>query len=1485
MNPVSWLPLPSSRGRKRRRSWVGEGKAHIEVKTAQREGSESLHERLRHGLESLDGVDWAEVNAVAGRVVVAFDGDVVDPADLIDAVEEIEEAHGVDAERFSHDAAEHPGDGETVRRAVLALGADVIAVGVSFAGALLRSTPIPVEVGSVASFVDEQPKVRRVVEDAVGPTVADLGLALGNAVGMALSQGPLGLLVDALYRVNVLTAARANARVWATHEPALVATPNRLTTAPVPRVPRPRPLPRGPVETYQERASSASLIGGAITLIATRAPRRAATLMLAGMAKPSRMGRDAFTAQLGRALADRDVIVLDSRALGRLDRVDTVLVSQGLLVGDRVRPDSVLCPADVDRAEVHRHVRRLFQPDSPEAVHRDRGWSLGPVSRLAYAASEEDAALLESLGAVRPLGLCRDERLLAVFDTAPETARGAHQLLDAARQAGHMVAVAGDDLDLVNRLHADLLVDGGPRLADSVRMLQEDGCTVLLVSGADAEALVAADVAVGIVTDHAPWGADVFCHLLEDARRLVDASDLAQEVARQGNAVALSASSVASLLALSSPIRVAAARATTTINAAALLAMANGTRAAVAWDRRPALGEGEPPRWHELSRPEVLHMLDTSLAGLTQEHEDARRLAVHGTLPAPVALLRAIGSELANPFTPVLVGGALLSATVGSAADAAIVLAALGLNGVVSGVQRFSGEQAVRSLLSTAAINTHVRRDGDTVKLTADRLVSGDIVVLGAGETVPADCRILQVNALEVDESSLTGESEPVDKTARAVFGLLVSERSCMLYEGTTIVAGSAVAVVVATDQETESAAREVAGAPPGADVGVEQRLRALGAVSLPVAGASGAVMATSQLLWGRPLREALASAVSLTVAAVPEGLPMLATVGQLAAARRLSRQGVLVRNPRAIEALGRAEVLCVDKTGTLTEGRVEVRMVSDGRRSVGRDELGERERLVLAAARRASPGTDGERSLPHFTDRAVHRASSRAEIDEPLGAEGWQRTIELPFGPDRPYHATWGTVAGGVRLSVKGAPEYVIERSRLWRHADGEVAIGEDELARLAEHVDGLARRGLRLLAVAERDLEGEDSSPADPSDDDIAGLTLLGFVALADPIRETATSAIDGLRAAGVDIVMVTGDHPSTAEGIAAELGILDDRRVVTGTQLEAMGDVELDVVLAETSVFARVTPRQKVRIVAAFQRNGRPVAMTGDGANDANAMRLADAGIALGAHCAPAARTAADVIITDNRIETIVETIIEGRALWAAVRDALAILVGGNLGEIAFILLSGGLGRRPSLSTRQILLVNLLTDIAPSLAIAARPPANRSPEQLAQEGPDRSLGTPLNRAIVQRAAVTTLGASTAWGIARLSGRPKRAGTVGLVALVGTQLGQTLVMGRGDPVVTAAAVGSAALLAAIVETPGLSQFFDCTPLGPVGWTTAITASAAATAAAQYAPALIDRMTPIIAELQVPATAVSDGARRVAQGLGTAPRLLDVGAPRPRDS
>ncbi|MHB1534898.1 MAG: HAD-IC family P-type ATPase, partial [Acidimicrobiales bacterium] len=404
-----------------------------------------------------------------------------------------------------------------------------------------------------------------------------------------------------------------------------------------------------------------------------------------------------------------------------------------------------------------------------------------------------------------------------------------------------------------------------------------------------------------------------------------------------------------------------------------------------------------------------------------------------------------------------------------------------------------------------------------------------------------------------------------------------------------------------------------------------------------------------------------------------------------------------------------------------------------------------------------------------------------------------------------------------------------------------GDVPIDGRSRRRLERHMEGLARRGLRVLAVAEAAL---DSTPGDLTEEEIHGLVLLGFLGLSDPVRSSSAAAVSGLRRAGVKVMMVTGDHPSTAEHIAVELGILDGRRVVTGPQLAAMGDPDLDAVIGDVSVFARVTPKDKVRIVAALQRRGTPVAMTGDGANDAPAIRLANVGIAVGSHATAAARGAADLVVVNERIETIVDAIIEGRAMWASLRDALALLLGGNLGEVAFTVAATAASGRAPLNARQLLAVNLLTDIAPALAIAMRQPPDRPPEALLAEGPDASLGRSLERDILLRAASTSLGAGLAWSVARMTGRRQRASTTALVALVATQLGQTVVSGGLDPLVLLAGGGSAAIMATIVQVPGLSGYFGCTPLGPVAWATALGSATVAVGASVAGGLIVQGLT-----------------------------------------
>jgi cation-transporting ATPase I len=1351
-------------GRTHRRTWVGNGRAHIEVRAVHRRDGQPLARQVERDLEALEGVDWAEVNAVLGRVVVAFDEDATTLDDLVATVETAEEAHGVQEERYPRDRPPHPGDSEPLVRNITAMGADTLGLGVSVFGQLLRATPIPGELASVIALADSQPRVRRLLESRLGPPATDLGLALASAIAQALGQGPLGLLVDIGHRANAVGEIRSRQRTWAGREPELTAQHGRWQIRPIEAAEtgrRPAPMPRGPVERHADRATLAAFGVFGLSLAATSDPRRAANTLMAAAPKAARLGREAFAAQMGRDLANRDVVVLDPSALRRLDRIDTVVVDRSAILS---------------------------------------GPTLDPLAEAFVAR---------------------------------------------VRDAGCTLIVTGVDQQTVLDLGADRSMPGGSELAESVRTLQREGHVVACVSTGGDAALRAADCGIGLSVQSAPppWGADLVCGVgLEPACRVVEACGGARQASRRSSMLAAGGSAIGGIGALIGPGRGAAQRGLLPVNAAAILAEAVSTWSAAELARRPRPLPSNLPDWHAMEIDEALAVLDTSRAGLSAaaaRRRNASSAAAAEGASGPSSLASALLAELANPLTPLLTLGAGLSAAVGSIMDAALVGGVVAINAGISAAQRLRTERSLEELTRTTAVKANVCRGGQFLEIPADRLVVGDLVRVAQGEVVPADCRMLEAGWCEVDESSLTGESLPVAKDPEPVPGAAVGERTSMLYAGTTVVAGGALAVVVATGTATE-AGRGAAGVGEPPPSGVEDRLRALTNATLPVTLLSGAAVGAMGVFRRLPLREAVGSGVSLMVAAVPEGLPLLATVAQQSAAHRLSDHQALVRNPRTIEALGRVDLLCFDKTGTLTEGRIGLQRVSDGTVDESVDDLGPGRRAVLAAALRASPSAENGEVLTHATDRAVVEGATAQDVTPADGLGGWEPKGELAFEPGRGFHAVAGRSADGGRLAIKGAPEAVLARCNSHRGSDGRSRrLDRGGRRRLDAEVERLAQQGLRVLAVGERHW----NETAELEDGDLRDFELLGFVALADLVRSTAADAVRALRRAGVEVAMITGDHPSTAEAIAAELGILNGGSVLTGPDLDALDDAALDEAVADVTVFARVTPSHKVRIVAAYQRAGRVVAMTGDGANDAPAIRLAHAGVALGRRGTPAARAAADLVVTDDRIETIIDAIVEGRAMWASVRDALAILVGGNLGEVAFTLAGTVISGRSPLSARQLLLVNLLTDMVPAMAIALQPPATTSPEALLHEGPEASLGGALARQIALRAATTAGGATAAWLVASGTGRPARARTVGLVAVVGTQMGQTIVAGRRSPAVIASALASAGLLVPIVQIPPVSRFFGCTPLGPAGWATAIGSASAATSLSIAVPWIASRL------------------------------------------
>lgn len=1046
-------------------------------------------------------------------------------------------------------------------------------------------------------------------------------------------------------------------------------------------------------------------------------------------------------------------------------------------------------------------------------------------SQLAKLLSERNILVMD------PLVLDRFDRVdVVVIDSEllgrkdgrlKDLAPYAAELIAASRNAGLDVWLSGD-ASFAGRIEVRGVLGEGAELAGQLRRIQDEGHCVLYLSKGPSLGLRVADVGLGMRAPgrRVPWDAGlVGTEDIIDGYLVVEAIRTARVAARQTAHVALAGAGFGALMSFGGLLPGSTRRVMSATDMAALVAHANATRHGVELARRPLPEAPDETPYFAMSGEEVIEWLETTRQGLDTDIALSRLVAPPPQTLGSAALAKAIADEAINPLTPILAAGAGLSAATGSPTDALLVAGVMGFNALAGGIQRFRADRALASLISKETQRVRVSRGGKTKTIDADSLVPGDILHLSAGEAIPVDGRIVWSQGFEVDESSLTGESLPVHKRPESCApGTPVADQTSMVFAGTTVAAGVADVVVVAVGRSTESYRGLLLAGPETPITGVEARLESITTMVTPASVLAGLGVFASGLLRGQPVVDVLSAGVSLAVAAVPEGLPLLATVAQQSAARRLSKVGVLVRNARAIEALGRVDVVCADKTGTLTEGRIRVACISNGTAVEEPKGYTSASKPIAEVALRATPQKGRAKKLPHPTDRAVARLAKRFEVD------GWRSIHELPFEPRRGYHATLGDVAGEQRLAIKGAPEVVLP---LCDEFNGEPLDYEGRRA-LQAHMEELGAEGLRVLAVAERDLpQPRQKARAE----DVEGLRFLGFVGLSDPIRPASRRAIKDLVKAGVRVVMITGDHPSTAQGVARELELTEGRSgILVGSQIDAMTDEELSVALEEANVCARVTPAHKVRIVRAFQKLGLAVAMTGDGANDAPAIRLADVGIALGTRATSAARDASDLVITDDRIETIVAAVVEGRALWMSVRDATSILVGGNLGEIGFTLAGALVSGSAPLNARQLLLVNLATDVAPAMAIAVSPPLDISPEELLEEGPERSLGESLNRAIAVRALSTVFGTGGAWIAGRLTGRQKRASTIALAGLVGTELGQTLWAGRRSPLVVGSSLASGALLVGIVQTPGLSGAFGCTPLGPIGWAQAITSATAAT-------------------------------------------------------
>ena len=1456
-----------------RRVAMGSARAHVEFREVDSpDRLEALTAAMQRVAATLGRLSWVEVNPDTRRVVFSFEHGAYGADELCDAVEAAEREAGLDAGRFTEDGRWHPADHDEGLRRFVELLADTAAF---VFGLSLRLSPLPVmpfagNIVAVLSLMHSVPRLRAGLEARLGRERAGFVLNLATSLAQGVAQRPFNSLVDALHKLSLFGEVRSQGQLWQQREadlckpapppltPPLSPPPGSASAArPAPEE-RPVPLPKGPIEEYIDQAVFVSLGGFGLSFLTTRSFQRATAALFGALPRPARLGRDVFGARLARALGGRGVLVLDPDVLRRLDRINCLVLDDDLLGRREFVLGAVVAEDADDTHEVRQHAEQLFNPKRPLEVRADGLWQLGPFRRSDASADRAlmDHALARSKGGGLVLSLERAGRMVAVVEIEILAQTGIEELIDAAHDAEMRVVALSADRGVLSDLNADDVIPESEGLLAGVRRLQREGHGVCVVSATDAAALEAADCGVALCSADrpTPWSADLLVGKdLGDVHFIIQACASARRVSKRSVNIALSAATLGTVASAGGLVSLTHRRVMFVVNAATLVSMFNSVRASRALELKALPAPRDPTPWHALDADGVLARLGSSAAGLAPSEVERRRGLVIWTGEARglSGLGDAITDELFNPLAPLLAAGAALSAMVGSLSDAAMLGSVVGLNAVVGGVQRFRTERRIRILSRVAPARALVRRHGAESWVEERELVVGDLIVLGPGDTVPADCRVVEARGLEVDASSLTGESLPVSKHAEPSFELQIADRSSMLYTGTAIAAGNAIAAVVAVGDATVSRHGAIGARAARGQGGVEKRLRALMELTGPVAIAACIGVVGGGLLRGRKLEDLVGTGVSLAVASVPEGLPLLATAAQLSAAERLSERKALVRNPRSIEALGRIDVICVDKTGTVTRGHLELSEIYGGGQFVPLADCAAAELAVVAAGSRATAAEQRRLGAADPTDDALRRAGEQLSVGVELHAPGWQRASEVHFAPGRNYHATLASTRQGPLLSVKGAPESVLElcdRERghggLSSAAPSSHALSAEARAELCAEAARLAERGLRVLAVAETRFANLD--PLEPRH--VAGLEFLGFLAFSDPVRPSARRAVAGIRRAGVSTLMLTGDHPRTAEAIATELGLLDGRRVVGGAELGSWSDEQLDEEIGTIGVFARVTPSQKVRVVRALQRNGHVVGMVGDGTNDAPAIRLADCGIAIGEHGTQAARGAADVVLMDGRVETLVDAIVEGRAMWASVRDAVSILLGGNLGEIGFTLGVGLIEGRPPLNARQLLLVNLLTDVAPAMAIALRPPSADSLEMLATMTPEETLGRPLNRQIAARAVATAMGASSAWLVARFTGSRERARTVALAALVGSQLGQTLRSGGSSRPVVVTSLLSTAALVTVIQTPGLSHFFGCRPLGPLGWGTAIVASIGATRFASAADRVLSRdvLTPL---------------------------------------
>ena len=852
---------------------------------------------------------------------------------------------------------------------------------------------------------------------------------------------------------------------------------------------------------------------------------------------------------------------------------------------------------------------------------------------------------------------------------------------------------------------------------------------------------------------------------------------------------------------------------------------------------------------------DVLAGLAAGVDGLSSE-EAARRLAEHGPnrLPEPArdSAVKRFLKHFDDILVYILLAAAALKAALGEWIDFWVILAVAVINAVIGYVQEGRAEHALAGIRSMLSAQAQVRRDGEWVAVPADELVPGDLVRVTPGDRVPADLRLVEASNLRVEESALTGEAVPSAKSVDPVAaGTGVGDRSSMLFSSSIVAAGTGVGVVTATGPDAEIGRITTLLADIETfDTPLTRQIAAFGKQLAGIIAVMAVVMvAIGKLLHNMPAGELISATIGFAVAAIPEGLPALVTITLALGVQQMARRNAIIRRLPAVETLGSVTRICSDKTGTLTTNEMMVRTVltrageyavaglgydpAGGISLAGRDIVpAERGDLVAVLTAMSvvndavvSQGPDGRWGLVgEPTEGALRTLGMKAGFDP----SGYPRTAVLPFDSEHKYMATANTTPEGHRVVlVKGAPDRLLDRSTSELAGAGRVPL---ERQWWDEATERLSAQGLRVLAAASR-----PAGEAETLDhDDLTDLVMLGLVGIVDPPRPEAITAIATCHTAGIKVTMITGDHAGTATAISREMGIFDEatEEAVTGAELEAATDEELRQIVNRTETFARTSPEHKLRLVKALQANGEVVAMTGDGVNDAPALKRADVGVAMGIKGTEATKEAAEIVLADDNFATIEYAVEEGRRIHDNLHKSVLFLLPTNGAQSLVVLVAVLFGLTLPLDPVQILWVNMITAVTLSLALAYEP---AEPDIMTR--PPRPPNTPLVDAkYLPRLAIASVAIAAAtlatFEIAQAVGADLAAAQTWAVNTLALGQAAYLFNSRflresslrreavtGNPIVWAVVGLLVVLQVLFAYLPVLNTWFGSAPIGLLGW------------------------------------------------------------------